>query len=66
MKVSRRREPVLTPQLFFIGSSAYIIYLMHFRFKATLDPAIDTLRLEYLLGPCAVLALIFNYHLCVR
>jgi len=48
-------------KLFFIGSSAYILYLMKLRFKPTNDPSIDTFRLEYLLGPCAVLALIFNY-----
>jgi ER lumen protein retaining receptor len=29
--------------------------------RPTHDPAIDTLRLEYLIGPTAVLALIFNY-----
>ena len=29
------------------------------------DPAIDTFRLEYIIGPCAVLGLIFNYKLSV-
>ena len=29
--------------------------------RPTQDPSIDTFRLEYLLGPSAVLALIFNY-----
>ncbi|KAF8525968.1 ER lumen protein retaining receptor [Hysterangium stoloniferum] len=48
-------------KLFFIGSSAYILYLMRIRFRPTNDPSIDTLRLEYLLGPCVVLALIVNY-----
>ncbi|GAA5832916.1 hypothetical protein JCM11251_000529 [Rhodosporidiobolus azoricus] len=48
-------------KLFFIGSSAYVVYLMRIRFRPTQDPAIDTLKLEYLVGPCAVLALIFNY-----
>ena len=52
-------------KLFFIASSAYIVYLMKIKFRPTLDPAIDTLRLEYLVGPCAVLSLIFNYRLCV-
>ena len=52
----------LSRQLFFIASSAYIVYLMKIKFRPTLDPAIDTLRLEYLVGPCAVLALIFNYR----
>lgn len=27
----------------------------------TQDPSLDTFRVEYLVGPCAVLALIFNY-----
>ncbi|KAK4701433.1 ER lumen protein retaining receptor, partial [Phenoliferia sp. Uapishka_3] len=49
-------------KVFFIGSAGYVVYLMKFKFKPTQDPAIDTLRLEYLLGPCAVLALIFNYR----
>lgn len=48
-------------KLFFISSSLYILYLMKMRFRPTHDPAIDTIKLEYLLGPCAVLALIFNY-----
>nr|ACZ59475.1 HDEL sequence binding protein [Flammulina velutipes] len=48
-------------KVFFIGSSCYILYLMHYRFRPTHDPSIDTFRVEYLLGPCFVLALIFNY-----
>lgn len=52
-------------KLFFIASSAYIVYLMHFKYKPTQDPAIDTFKVEYLLGPCALLALIFNYKFTV-
>jgi hypothetical protein len=52
-------------KLFFIASSAYIVYLMHFKYKPTQDPAIDTFKVEYLLGPCALLALVFNYKLSV-
>ncbi|GAA5994853.1 Erd2p [Rhodotorula paludigena] len=52
-------------KLFFIGSSAYVVYLMRVKFRPTQDPAIDTLRLEYLIGPCAVLALIFNYRFTI-
>lgn len=68
-------------KLFFIGSSAYTLYLMKVRFKYVLflllahlhvdthwtpcrptnDPSIDTFRLEYVLGPSALLALIFNH-----
>ncbi|KAG6827796.1 hypothetical protein H0H93_015292, partial [Arthromyces matolae] len=48
-------------KLFFIASSCYILYLMRYRFRPTHDPAIDTFRVEYLVGPCFVLGLIFNY-----
>ncbi|TDL23097.1 ER lumen protein retaining receptor [Rickenella mellea] len=48
-------------KLFFIGSSCYILYLMKLRFRPTHDPAIDTFRVEYLVGPSLILALIFNY-----
>ncbi|KAI4520489.1 ER lumen protein retaining receptor-domain-containing protein [Schizophyllum commune] len=48
-------------KIFFIASSCYILYLMKFRFRPTQDPSLDTFRVEYLVGPCAVLALIFNY-----
>jgi len=36
-------------------------YLLHAR--PTQDPAIDTLKVEYLVGPCFVLSLIANYRL---
>ncbi|KAJ4483762.1 ER lumen protein retaining receptor-domain-containing protein [Lentinula aciculospora] len=49
-------------KIFFIGSSCYILYLMKFRYRPTNDPSIDTFRLEYLIAPCVVLALIFNYQ----
>jgi len=49
-------------KLFFIGSSCYILYLMRERYRPTHDPAIDTFRIEYLLGPCLLLSLIFNYR----
>lgn len=49
-------------KLFFIGSSCYILYLMKVKYRPTHDPAIDTFRLEYLLGPSFLLALIINYE----
>ncbi|KAJ3810602.1 ER lumen protein retaining receptor-domain-containing protein [Lentinula lateritia] len=49
-------------KVFFIGSSCYILYLMKFRYRPTNDPSIDTFRLEYLIGPCVILSLIFNYQ----
>lgn len=52
-------------KLFFIASSTYILFLMKNRFRPTHDPAIDTFKIEYLLGPSLVLSLIFNYHFTV-
>ncbi|KIJ66032.1 hypothetical protein HYDPIDRAFT_130164 [Hydnomerulius pinastri MD-312] len=49
-------------KIFFIASSCYILYLMKYRFRPTHDPSIDTFKVEYLLGPCFLLSLIFNYH----
>jgi len=48
-------------KLIFIGSSAYILYLMKVRFRPTNDPSIDTFRVEYVVGPCLLLSLIFNH-----
>ncbi|KAF9649503.1 ER lumen protein retaining receptor [Thelephora ganbajun] len=48
-------------KLFFIGSSCYVLYLMKVKFRPTHDPSIDTFKIEYLIGPCVVLGLIFNY-----
>ncbi|KAK7691845.1 hypothetical protein QCA50_005249 [Cerrena zonata] len=48
-------------KIFFIASSVYILYLMKIQYRPTHDPSIDTFRIEYLLGPCVLLGLIFNY-----
>ncbi|KAI9100422.1 ER lumen protein retaining receptor-domain-containing protein [Phlyctochytrium arcticum] len=48
-------------KIFFIASSFYILFLMKIKYKATWDPKIDTLRVEYLVGPAAALALVFHY-----
>ena len=34
-------------------------------YRPTHDPSIDTFRIEYLLGPCVVLALLFHYKFTV-
>ncbi|KAK0562594.1 endoplasmic reticulum retention protein [Tilletia horrida] len=49
-------------RVFFLGSSAYVLYLMRIRFKPTHDPAIDTIRLEYLLGPAFALGVLTHYR----
>ncbi|KAJ3509306.1 hypothetical protein NLJ89_g5286 [Agrocybe chaxingu] len=48
-------------KLFFIASSCYILYLMNNKYRPTHDPSIDTFKIEYLVGPCFILGLIFNY-----
>ncbi|PPQ92424.1 hypothetical protein CVT25_008645 [Psilocybe cyanescens] len=52
-------------KMFFIASSCYILYLMKFKYRPTHDPSIDTFKIEYLLGPSVIFALIFNYHFWV-
>jgi ER lumen protein retaining receptor len=47
-------------KLFFLSTSTYTVYLMYVKFKATRDPALDTMRMEYLVGGSAVLSLIFH------
>ncbi|KAI0697409.1 ER lumen protein retaining receptor [Cerioporus squamosus] len=54
-----------TMKVFFIASSCYILYLMKFKYRPTHDPSIDTFRVEYLLGPCVVLALLFHYKFSI-
>ncbi|CAB3399871.1 unnamed protein product [Caenorhabditis bovis] len=49
-------------KLFFLASSIGTVYLMWFKFKATNDRNNDSLRIEFLLVPCAILALIINHE----
>lgn len=44
----------------FLSLSNHLFYLL-FCSRPTHDPSIDTFRIEYLVGPCFVLGLIFNY-----
>ncbi|EKM81253.1 hypothetical protein AGABI1DRAFT_112923 [Agaricus bisporus var. burnettii JB137-S8] len=48
-------------KLFFIASTCYTLYIMKYKYRPTHDPSIDTFRVEFLLAPCFILALIFNY-----
>ncbi len=48
-------------KMVFIASSYATLYLMYFKFRATYDSNHDTFRLEFLVIPCAILSLIFNY-----
>jgi ER lumen protein retaining receptor len=49
-------------KIFFISSSAYVLYLMLTEYKPTRDPNQDTFRVEYLLGAAAALAFVFPYN----
>jgi ER lumen protein retaining receptor len=54
-----------TMKLFFISSAAATVYLMYVKFKATYDGNHDTFRIEFLLGPCLLLALVLNHEFSV-
>jgi len=49
-------------KVFFIGASFATIYLMYVKFKATYDSNHDTFRVEFLLIPVTILALIVNHE----
>ncbi|XP_039289754.1 ER lumen protein-retaining receptor [Nilaparvata lugens] len=48
-------------KIVFLAASYGTIYLMYMKFKATYDVNHDTFRIEFLLAPAAVLALIVNH-----
>jgi len=50
-----------TMKIFFIGSSAGIIYLMTQKYKVTYSKDNDTIPLYFIFGPTFVLSLIANY-----
>jgi len=54
-----------TMKVFFISSAAATVYLMYVKFKATYDGNHDTFRIEFLIGPCALLALVLNHEFSV-
>ncbi|KAI1418016.1 ER lumen protein retaining receptor [Hypoxylon sp. FL1857] len=49
-------------KILFISSQSYIIYLMMTKYKPTVDPNLDTFRVQYLLGGAAVLAILLPYE----
>lgn len=52
-------------KMVFIGASFATVYLMYVKFKATYDHNHDTFRIEFLLVPCLVLALLINHEFTV-
>ena len=51
---------ILKSKVFFIVSAAATVYLMYMKFRATYDGNHDSFRVEFLLGPVAILALVLN------
>jgi len=49
----------------YLVASVATVYLMYVKFKATYDHNHDTFRLEFLLAPAAVLALLINHDFTV-
>jgi len=54
-----------TMKVFFIGASFLTIYLMYVKFRATYDSNHDTFRIEFLLIPVTILALLINHEFTV-
>merc|ERR1711973_213692 len=54
-----------TMKVFFLASSIGTVYLMFVKFKATYDHNHDTFRIEFLVGPCVLLALVLNHEFTV-
>merc|ERR1711893_267498 len=52
-------------KIFFLGSSFGTVYLMFIKFKATYDGNHDTFRVEFLLGPSLLLALVLNHEFSI-
>ncbi|XKL67228.1 hypothetical protein PGB90_010648 [Kerria lacca] len=48
-------------KIMFIVTSYGTLYLIYIKFKVTYDRSHDTFRIEFLLIPCAILALIINH-----
>jgi ER lumen protein retaining receptor len=48
-------------KIFYLASSFGTVYLIYFKFKATYDKTHDTFRVEFLLIPSAILALVINH-----
>ncbi|CAI4223731.1 unnamed protein product [Auanema sp. JU1783] len=49
-------------KLFYLVTSIGTVYLVLHKFKATYDRNNDTLRVEFLVAPCAILALLINHE----
>ena len=49
-------------KIFFLVTTFATIYLIYAKFKATYDGNHDTFRVEFLVIPCALLAVVVNHE----
>jgi ER lumen protein retaining receptor len=54
-----------TMKVIFIAASVTTVYMMYLKFKATYDHNHDTFRIEFLLLPVTILALVVNHEFSV-
>ncbi|OZC09819.1 ER lumen protein retaining receptor [Onchocerca flexuosa] len=59
------RSQLLFAAVFFLISSFGTLYLMWIKFRATYDRNHDTFRIEFLVLPCVILALLINHEFTV-
>lgn len=52
-------------KIVFIGASCGTLYLMYVKFRATYDHNHDSFRIEFLILPCVILALLINHDFTV-
>ena len=52
-------------KVIYLASTYFTLYLIYRKFKATYDRNHDTFRIEFLLLPSAVLALLWNHEFSV-
>jgi len=52
-------------KVFFVASAAATVYLIYIKFRATYDGNHDTFRIEFLLAPVAILAVLLNHEFSV-
>ncbi len=47
-------------KIIFLASTYGLIYIIRYKYRHTYDKEHDTFRIEFIIIPCAVLALLFN------
>lgn len=53
-------------KVFFVGTSAYTVYLMSYKYQKTIRENLDTFPVKYLVAPSALLSFIFTHAYTIR